>query len=288
MHAKIKSYSREISLAFHFCIFITNCLVIALSPWWVLPPFILLQAFFFVGFFEAFHQTVHYRLVKNRRVNIFLGHVFGAMFNSSFYAYRGFHLKHHSKLNKFNDPERLLFKSKKNSSSFIVNLIRTPYNSYKNSMIFNSSGIFVNDIEREKNKLSKAINIAFTIAIILFLIFYYKLFLCLIGFPIIVFLVVEYFIGHSQHYYCSDNYSFHNKTSSIMNEDTTDLKLPRMLSFIILHANLHAIHHTRPGTSWSNAWSENNKLIASGDISPPRKVISFLKDFYRNGPKESN
>lgn len=280
-------YSRETNLIFHFIIFSINCIVITYAPWWILPPFIFLQSLFFVGFFEAFHQAVHFRLVKKRKVNIILGHFYGALLNSNFYAYRGFHLKHHSKLNKFNDPERLLFKSKRNSDSFIINLMRAPYLAYKNSMIFNSAGIFTNNIEKEKSKLTNVINIITSLAMTVFLILNYNLFLCLVGIPLVLFLIIEYFIGHSQHYYCSDNYSFHNGSSIAINEDTTDLQFPRMLSYIILHANLHAIHHVRPGTNWPNAWGDNNKLVASGDISPPKSIMSFLRDFYHFGPKEN-
>lgn len=281
-------YNREFNLTFILTLFFINCYLLIINPWWVIFPFISLQALFFVGFFEAFHQAVHHRLVKNKKLNVVLGHIFGMVMGSNFYAYRGFHLKHHSKLNTKEDPERKLFNGENYSKNIIINILRAPILAYKNSTIFNQADIFLNEKERKLSGRTNLINNTFSLAILVMIYMHTEISFKVFIAPMFLFLYVEYFIGHSQHYYCNNGYKLSLSSNNLNNEETTDLLIPKWASYIMLHANLHTLHHSRPGVNWPKIWKENNKSISTGKINKPIKITIFLKDFIANGPKENS
>lgn len=253
--------------------FLNNLLISILNDFFVIP-FVIIQGLMFVGFIEAFHQTIHSKLMPNKNVNVVIGTVIGAFFGTSFQAYRRFHLNHHKYCNTPNDPEILFYKFRDNKkiSNPYVTLIFSP------AILMRYTGI-INKYERKMSNIEKML-IAL-VYVFLFLVIYkygWVIFLKHIGIPFLIFSMIEYLIGQSQHY----NKEIKNEIDR-KDKQSINLILPYWVSFLVLFTNFHSTHHIFPGCPWYGIYNKFKKeeKYYSHNLS----FFQFLKLWLKKGPK---
>ncbi|WP_107976943.1 fatty acid desaturase family protein [Neisseria mucosa] len=226
------------------------------------------QGIMYIGFIEAFHQAIHFKLVKNRKVNILLGTIIGSFFGTSFKSYQLFHMDHHKYCNTLKDPEILFYKIKDGSNA-IVSCLKAPITLKKYTNIINNYG-------KTKN-IEKILILSWHIFFILWIyLFGFLSFMKYIGGGFFVFFLFEYLIGQSQHY---DKKIINNVLKN--KEQSINIVLPYWLSFLVLFTNLHATHHLYPGCSWDKVYEKFKKEQDAKDL----KFIDFILMWFRKGPK---
>lgn len=266
-------------------------MVLALNTWlllrlefsFLLVPFVLLQGIAFIGLVEAFHQAVHLNLLPGRLPNQVLGGVLGGFLGMGYFAYRGFHLKHHQTTNSLEDPERLFHVESRLCSSPVLALLFSLCNLFRYSYIVNSAGIYFSARERSLAWVDKLFALIVTATLLILLVLFPFAWLKALGLPLLVFGCFEFLMGQSQHYQKPDVDVAPRGAEHYV--AGVNISIPYPLAFMVLFTNLHATHHAKPGIKWYETPVRLQDDIRQGIASRPMSSLVFLRRWFAYGVK---
>ncbi len=241
---------------------------------------ILLQAWFMVGLFELMHQAAHRRFVTSGVWNETLGNLAAALIGLNFTAFRYFHLEHHRHTCDEGDPEGLIYS----------NVARSRWNWLIAPVLHGAAVWRINQLasrfvpasRRADWMGSNAMLALVLVGLVLWLVLAPRSFLLCYLLPFLLFTWLDYLFSQAEHYGAKvrgidDSVNVANLT--------LDLRMPRWISLLMLHRNLHRVHHVWPRTRWFEAPS----FLPALDRAQPGRVISltgFIARWLTQGPRQ--
>ncbi|MFO3797019.1 MAG: fatty acid desaturase, partial [Anaerolineales bacterium] len=266
-------------------------MVLALNTWllsrlefsFLLVPFILLQGIALIGLVEAFHQAVHLNLLPGRLSNQILGGLLGGFLGMGYFAYRGFHLKHHQTTNSLEDPERLFHVESRLCSSPVLALLLSLCNLFRYSYIVNRAGIYFSARECSLAWVDKLFALIVTAVLLILLVLFPLAWLKVLGLPLLVFGCFEFLMGQSQHYQKVDVDVAPRGAEHYV--AGININIPYPLAFMMLFTNLHATHHAKPAIKWYETPARLQEDIRQGIASNPVSLLVFLRCWFTCGVK---
>ncbi|WP_260958563.1 fatty acid desaturase family protein [Pseudomonas citri] len=247
--------------------------------WQVLAPLILLQAILMIGVQEIKHQGVHRQFLVGTRLNDAVGMVAAAIFAANFVGYRHFHLEHHRKTCQADDPEGLMYeKSWRTRLICLLGPVEQLWISFSSNRIARP---YLPPHAMWQWRFCNVLIVVFIVALAASLyaaprqvIYSYLL-------PYCMFAWLDFWLTQAEHYGVPISAQGARRDPATI---TTDLYLPRPISWLILHRSLHRTHHAAPATRWFQAHArsvalEQHKPGGATDLP------TFVATWMRLGPR---
>ncbi|WP_169742711.1 fatty acid desaturase [Muricoccus aerilatus] len=96
MHLNTRSDARGAArAAVHLGLIVASGVLVAVSPWWLVVPAMVLAGVVQAALFAPLHETCHYTAFKSRRVNAVVGWLAALPALRNWHFYQQFHLAHH-------------------------------------------------------------------------------------------------------------------------------------------------------------------------------------------------
>lgn len=238
------------------------------------------------GMAEVVHQAAHGALFgRFRPLNNLLGTIAALMlFGIDLRAYRRFHFKHHQTVNTRNDTELLFY----GLPAYLEKIKSWQKLSFlgKITLIPSTIALLGKTIAKEFYSNSPFIKIlGFGIPAAIAIIGLSQGFLYSIPLQIFIawylpfglFLFIDLFITQSEHYNTNGIADKNTVRATDQYQISWNLKLPRIIEFMVMARNLHAEHHQNPGTHWFMARDQKR-----GRTLP---LKNYLKSWWINGPR---
>ena len=247
--------------------------------WPAVAPLIVLQAILMIGVQEAKHQCVHRQFLVGTRLNDALGVFTAAIFGVNFVGYRCFHLEHHRKTCQVDDPEGLLYKQ-----TWPTRLISL-FGAVEQLWVAISINIYSRRYTPHHAVWRWRWNnlfIAVFVAVLAFGVYEMpRQVVCAYLLPYCIFAWLDFWLTQAEHYGVPISAQGSRRAPS---DITTDVYLPRVLSWLVLHRSLHRIHHDAPATRWFHAHGQSRALAKSkpGGVA---ELSTFLATWMRQGPR---
>ena len=262
-------------LAFGFLLLASTSVLLVSRTWWAVLPALAMQATLFVGLMEAFHQSVHNNLHSNRLVNDLIGRVLGAHLGFQFTCYKRFHGRHHARLNKHDDPEKLLYVRQ---ISRHEQLLAPGWQLLQSTRIVNT-GQFLLPSDESPTSYELWANYVFKIVIITLTVAYPVAFILAYWLPFILFSYVESILAQSQHYFWTETCD----GRKVDHKASLNIELPAAIRFMMLNTNYHATHHIAPRTKWYKMHAASRSLITNQSV--PTLTFSAFFHSWRLEPR---
>lgn len=260
--------------------FIANSAILMWLPvGWALIPFILIQAGFFIGLLELMHQSVHRNFVMNRKVNEVLGGFAASLIGYNLISYRYFHLEHHRHTCDELDPEGILYAHSPETRwsalitplahiwvAFSINKLSTKYVPKSRQQEWRRCGAFALAVWSSLGLFAAIAPQAFVAAYLI---------------PFCLFAYIDSFFSQAEHYDTTYRKPEEKIDVSLV---SYDIKLPTLLSHLVLSRNLHRIHHVWPRTRWFEA---PNRLETLNNSQQGRTMSFpvFIRKWLKGGPR---
>jgi len=249
----------------------------------LLLPFVFLQGVALIGIVEAFHQAVHLNLLPGRLPNQILGSVLGGFLGMGYFAYRGFHLKHHQTTNSQEDPERLFHVESRLRLSPALALLFSLGSLFRYSHIVNNAGLYFSARERSLAWVDKVFALVVTATLLVLLVLFPLAWLKVLGLPLLVFGCLEFLMGQSQHYQKPDvDVAPRGEEHYVAG---VNISIPYPLAFMMLFTNLHATHHAKPAIKWYETPQRLKDDIRKGVAGQPMSLAAFMRNWFAHGAK---
>ncbi|PZW45013.1 fatty acid desaturase [Humitalea rosea] len=115
-------------LGFHLAALGAAGWLVAMAPWWAVPPAILLLGTVMATLFAPMHETVHHTAFRSRWLNAAVGWVAAAPGLYDWHFYRAFHLAHHRHTqDPEHDPELISGGPPGEMRAYVLRLLGLPY-----------------------------------------------------------------------------------------------------------------------------------------------------------------
>ncbi len=254
------------------------------NSWWaviLVPTF----AIMIVGMSEIFHQAVHGVLFsRTKSLNNALG-TFSALTlaGMDLKSYQKFHFMHHGNANTIEDPERKLYEF----PAYLKAIESWPnISSWKKIIlipkIIQAVGKSVGTVLPSSSPLIAIFHLAIPliIAIIGFLegltwMIPLKIFVSWY-LPLLIFAPMDLLIMQSEHY-GTERRSGQVLKASEQYKISWNLKLPRLITLMMMGRNMHAQHHKNPGTHWSKTYDHKEERTLP--------LFLYLRLWWKHGPR---
>lgn len=245
--------------------------------WLAVAPLIVLQTILMIGVQEAKHQCVHRQFLVGTRLNDAVGVFTAAIFGVNFVGYRCFHLEHHRKTCQADDPEGLLYQQ-----TWRTRLISL-FGAVEQLWVAVSINIFSRRYTPPHSlwRWNNAFLAVFVAALALGIHEVPRQIVCAYLLPYCIFAWLDFWLTQAEHYGVPISAQGSRRAPA---DITTDLYLPRPLSWLILHRSLHRIHHHAPATRWFHAHAQSMVLAKSmpGGVTD---LPTFFATWMRLGPR---
>jgi fatty acid desaturase len=238
---------------------------------------------FFVGLIEVFHQSVHLNLLPAKSANIAIGLFLGGFFGTGFFAYRGFHLRHHVTTNTIDDPERVFYGGRVAKYGRLISLLLVPLFVLRYANAVNKSAIYFSPSEARKAWLDKVSIVLVGLMLVGLLVLHPVAWGKAFALPMMVFFFLEYFMAQSQHY--GKEVLLVAPRGEQHYSAGINVYLPWWLSFVCLFTNLHAVHHSRPSLKWYEVWGRFKRDRIEGRAPRAMYPWQFFGMWFSSGPK---
>jgi fatty acid desaturase len=197
------------------------------------------------------HEAAHYRLLKNRKLNDFIGEVFLAWpITVTLRGYRNSHLAHHQHVNTVEDPD--WEDGTKEDYRFPKTKMQMLYALLRNAFGFGFWDEFTDTAQsKEFNEVPRSLRITqlmfFATIVICSVIFsFWKLLLLYWLVPVTTsFIFVAYVRAIAEHYGIDNSHELRKSRSTIATFWESILLAP-------YNVGLHLDHHVHPGVPWYN------------------------------------
>jgi fatty acid desaturase len=261
--------------------FVLNTLSLALLP--AHPLMVLqcvLQGFFFVGVLEMTHQCVHHAFIASSpRVNEVVGLCAAALIGFNLVTYRHFHYEHHRHTSDADDPEGHLYADSPNTRWLM--LVAPIAHVYVALGIHRLSRRYVPRRERAAWLRSQAVTLLVLFALVPWAVLAPWSFLRTYLLPLCLFAWLDFLFSQAEHYEAPIRDS---GVRSNVADVSYDIRVPALFSVLMLHRNLHRVHHVWPCTRWFEASRRMHEL----DALQPGRVLTltqFARRWWRLGPR---
>ena len=243
-------------------------------------PLVLLQGLFFVGALEMTHQCVHHAfLVSSRRSNEFVGHLAASLIGFNLVAYRYFHLSHHRHVCDTDDPEGALYQDSPRTRWFA--LVAPIAHVYVAIGINRTAARYVPPQRRAAWRIARLGTWGVLLALAVWASLSPRTFLLAYLIPLALFAWFDFPFSQAEHY-----------GAQIVSPDAArdvslaslDVATPVLFSALMLHRNLHRVHHVWPRTRWFEAPERMKEL----DVVQPGRVLTlgaFARTWWDGGPR---
>lgn len=286
-HTTVRQYFEEPEYSrddrpsyFYVTLFIANSIALVTLPMnWMVLPFILIQAGFFIGLLELMHQSVHRNFVMNRKLNEVLGVFASSLIGFNLISYRYFHLEHHRHTCDELDPEGILYA---HSPATRWSALITPLAHIWVAFSINKlSSKYVPKSKHQEWRRCGAISLAIWSSLGLFAAIAPEQFLLVYLIPFCLFAYIDSFFSQAEHYETTYRQSGEKIDVSSV---SYDIKLPTWISHLVLSRNLHRIHHVWPRTRWFEAPA---RLELLDRLQQGRTLTfpAFIKKWMQGGPR---
>jgi fatty acid desaturase len=243
----------------------------------------LLQGFFFVGLLEMTHQCVHHAFIaSSRKANEVVGLCAAALIGFNLVTYHHFHFEHHRHTSDADDPEGHLYADSPNTRWLI--LAAPIAHVYVALGIHRLTGRYVPDRERGAWLRSQRLTLVLLLALVSWAVLSPWSFLRTYLFPLCLFAWLDFLFSQAEHYEAPVRDS---GVRCNVADVSYDIRVPAWLSALMLHRNLHRVHHVWPSTRWFEAPRRMRELAA---LQPGRILTfaEFARRWWRLGPRTWN
>lgn len=240
--------------------------IVLLAGQWLCAPFALVQGFFMVGMLELTHQAVHRRFVVDSRFNEMLGSIAAALIGLNFIAYRYFHLEHHRHTCDEVDPEGVLYADSPHTRWFWLGAPIA-----HGVVAWRINGLATRYMPRSKRTewlRANAVLALILVGLLVWAVWSPLTFALAWLVPVCVFAWIDFLFGQAEHYGAPVRGV--EERTNVANV-TLDVRMPLLLSSLMLNRNLHRVHHVWPRTRWYEA----PRFLPLLDTSQPGRVVSL-------------
>lgn len=261
-------------------LFVLNTGVISAYPGSVFVlPLLVLQSLFFVGLLELTHQSVHRNFVSSKLGNEILGTTAAGLIGFNLVAYRYFHFEHHRHPCDEEDPEGLLYAGSPRTRW--IWLIAPVAQLWVAVAINRLAGQYVPRRKRRDWLRARFALGLMLCALMLFAVLAPQSFVMAYLLPFCGFAWIDFPFSQAEHY----GVDIRKRTARAdYGTVTHDVRVPLVLSGLMLHRNLHRVHHIWPNTRWYEAPGRLGDL----ERSQSEQVLTFaefLSRWMRQGPR---
>jgi fatty acid desaturase len=247
--------------------------------WLAVAPLIVLQAILMIGVQEIKHQGVHRQFLVGTRLNDAVGVFAAGIFAANFVGYRYFHLEHHRKTCQADDPEGLMYEQ--TWPTRWISLLGAAEQFWV--------AISTNRISRRylppnavwRWRWNNALIVVFAGALAFGLYEVPRLVVCVYLLPYCLFAWMDFWLTQAEHYGVRISAQGPRRAPC---EITTDVRLPKALSWLILHRSLHRTHHHAPATRWFHAYAQS-RVLAKNKPGGMTDLPTFVATWMRLGPR---
>ncbi|CAN7564929.1 fatty acid desaturase family protein [Pseudomonas brassicacearum subsp. neoaurantiaca] len=247
--------------------------------WLAVAPLIVLQAILMIGVQEIKHQGVHRQFLVGTRLNDAVGVFAAGIFAANFVGYRYFHLEHHRKTCQADDPEGLMYEQ--TWPTRWISLLGAAEQLWV--------AISTNRISRRylpphavwRWRWNNALIVVFAGALAFGLYEVPRLVVCVYLLPYCLFAWMDFWLTQAEHYGVRISAQGPRRAPC---EITTDVRLPKALSWLILHRSLHRTHHHAPATRWFHAYAQST-VLAKDKPGGMTDLPAFVATWMRLGPR---
>ncbi|SDY03784.1 fatty acid desaturase [Pseudomonas sp. NFACC08-1] len=247
--------------------------------WLAVAPLIVLQAILMIGVQEIKHQGVHRQFLVGTPLNEAVGVFAAGIFAANFVGYRYFHLEHHRKTCQADDPEGLMYEQ--TWPTRWISLLGAAEQLWV--------AISTNRISRRylppnavwRWRWNNAVIGVFAAALAFGLYEAPRLVVCVYLLPYCLFAWMDFWLTQAEHYGVRISAQGPRRPPC---EITTDVRLPKILSWLILHRSLHRTHHHAPATRWFHAYAQS-RVLAKDNPGGTTGLPTFVATWMRLGPR---
>lgn len=253
----------------YVALFVLNTVaIVLLADQWLGGVFVLVQGFFMVGMLELTHQAVHRRFVVGSRFNEIFGSVAAGLIGFNLVAYRHFHLEHHRHTCDEADPEGLLYADSPHTRWFWLGApIAHAVVAWQINRLARR---YVPFSKRQAWLQANAVLALILVGLLVWAALSPLTFALAYLLPACLFAWIDFLFSQAEHYGAPIR-----ATDASVNvaSVTLDVRLPLLLSHLMLNRNLHRVHHVWPRTRWFEAPA----FLALLDTTQPGRVVSCLQ-----------
>jgi fatty acid desaturase len=244
-----------------------------------LVPLIVLQAILMIGVQEIKHQGVHRQFLVGTRLNDAVGVFAAAIFAANFVGYRYFHLEHHRKTCQADDPEGLMYEQ--TWRTHLISLLGAAEQLWVTVTTNIISRRYTPPRAVWRWRWNNALIVVFVALLALGIHEVPRQVVCAYLLPYCLFAWMDFWLTQAEHYGVPISAQGSRRAPA---DITTDLYLPRPLSWLILNRSLHRIHHHAPATRWFHAYAQS-EVLAESKPGGVTDLPTFFATWMRLGPR---
>lgn len=242
-------------------------------------PLVVVQSLFFVGLLELTHQSVHRNFVSSKTANELLGTIAAGLIGFNLVAYRYFHFEHHRHTCDEADPEGLLYAG--SPSTRWIWLIAPAAQAWVAVSINRLAGRYVPSAKSGSLRRARLGLGLMLFAVMAFAVTAPQSFLMAYLIPFCGFAWIDFLFSQAEHY----GFEIREATPSRDRGSVThDVRVPSLFSQLMLHRNLHRVHHVWPQTRWYEAPRRLRALQSTQPEHAPT-FAEFASRWMRQGPR---
>ncbi|AHL34069.1 membrane protein [Pseudomonas brassicacearum] len=247
--------------------------------WLAAVPLMVVQALLMIGVQEIKHQGVHRQFLVGTRLNDAVGVLAAAIFAANFVGYRYFHLEHHRKTCQIDDPEGLMYQQ--TWPTRLICLLGAAEQLWVSISTNRISRHYLPSHAVWRWRWNNALIVVFVAALVFGIHEAPRQVICAYVLPYCLFSWLDFWLTQAEHYGVSISTEGPRRAPA---EITTDVYLPSVVSWLVLHRSLHRTHHHAPATRWFHALSQSRALTRNkpGGVTD---LPTFVTTWMQLGPR---